>query len=327
MSDQALEQSQPSVEDRMLALVSDEPPPKEEAEEQEEAPQENDPEAAEAEAEESEPQGEEQPDAEEPEATEAELVEINVDGESYDVPTKVRDAILATSEGQMLQADYTRKTQELAEQRKQLEQSQAQLQQAAQLQQQSIAEYAELTSLDKQLQQYNQVDWNALYDSDPAEFVRLKEQARDLRDTRVNLANQIGLKHQQQYEQNAQARIQIIEEGKKTLTKEIPNWNADLGKTISQYAIDKFGFTESEMNDIVDPRVVKVLYTAYQRDKQVTNKPITDKRVANLPKVSKPGGNNKPSVAQSREAEARKQLKKTGSMDAAQALFLARIQK
>jgi hypothetical protein len=317
MSDQALEQSQPSVEDRMLALVSDEPPQKEEAE-QEAAPQENEQEVEEAQAEESEPEGDEQPEAEEPEATEAELVEIDVDGETYQVPEVLKDKF-------MLQADYTRKTQEVAEQRKQVELAQAQLQQAAQLQQQSIAEYAELTALDKQIQQYNQVDWNALYESDPAEFVRLKEQSRDLRDTRSHIANQIQLKHQQQYEQNLQARIQLKEEGLKVLTKEIPNWNADLGKTISHYAIEKFGFTASEMNEIIDPRVVKVLYTAYQRDKQVTNKPITDKRVANLPKVSKPGGNNKPSVAQSREADARKALKKTGSMDAAQALFLARL--
>jgi len=317
MSDQALEQSQPSVEDRMLALVSDEPTPKEEAE-QEAAPQENEQEVEEAQAEESEPEGDEQPEAEEQEATEAELVEIDVDGETYQVPEALKDKF-------MLQADYTRKTQEVAEQRKQVELAQAQLQQAAQLQQQSIAEYAELTALDKQIQQYNQVDWNALYESDPAEFVRLKEQSRDLRDTRGQLANQIQLKHQQQYEQNQQTRIQLREDGLKVLTKEIPNWSNDLGKTISQYAIEKFGFTASEMNEIIDPRVVKVLYTAYQRDKQVTNKPITDKRVANLPKVSKPGGNNKPSVAQSREAEARKALKKTGSMDAAQALFLARL--
>jgi len=317
MSDQALEQSQDvSIEDRMASLFT---PEEEQAAET--APQDNEVEVEESEEEET-PEGEkpeEQVEAEE-ETAEPDLVEIDVDGQSYKVPEALKDKI-------MLQADYTRKTQEVAEQRKQVEQAQAQLQQAAQLQQQSLVEYAQLVALDNQLNSYNQVDWNALYDSDPAEFVRLKEARRDLVDTRTQLANQVTIQQQQQAEAQQQNLAKIVEEGKKVLAREIPSWNAELATTINNFAMEKFGFTAAEMNSVIDPRVVKVLHKAYLYDKQLSNKPITDKRVANLPKVSKPGGVSKQTISQTQEADARKALKKTGSTDAAQAVFLARYSK
>lgn len=313
MSDQAIEQSPPSIEDRMMALVEPEP----EEEQQEAAPQENEEEAPEAE--ETDTPEEEQVEAEAEEA-EPELVEIEVDGASYKVPEALKDKI-------MLQADYTRKTQEVAEQRKQVETAQLQLQQAVQLQHQSLAEYAQLMALDNQLQQYQAVDWNGLYDTDPAEFVRLKEARRDLIDTRAGLATQITSKQQQQFTEQQQMRAQAIEEGAKIVAKEIPNWNNELARTLNAFAVEKFGFTPEEVGQVIDPRVVKLLHKAYLYDKQQSNKPLTDKRVANLPKVSKPGGATQKTVAQSREADARKALKKTGSIDAAQAVFLARYSK
>jgi hypothetical protein len=319
MSDQALEQSQDvSIEARMASLLS---PEQEEEEQAEAAPQDNEVETEESEA--VETQEEENPDEQveaEEETAEPDLVEVEVDGQSYKVPEVLKDKI-------MLQADYTRKTQEVAEQRKQLELGQAQLQQAAQLQQQSLAEYAQLVALDNQLNSYNQVDWNALYDSDPAEFVRLKESRRDLIDQRAQIAHQVTVQQQQQAAKQQETLIQVIEEGKKVLAREIPSWNTELANSINKFAIDKFGFTPEEVNAVIDPRVVKVLHKAYLYEKQLSNKPLTDKRVANLPKVSKPGGASKQTVSQSKENDARKILKKTGSTDAAQAVFLARYSK
>lgn len=317
MSDQAIEQSQElSIEDRFQNLLAQDEP------EEEPQQQDNDEEATEAEEVETQEGDEpdEQVEAEEEEA-EPDLVEIEVDGESYKVPEALKDKI-------MLQADYTRKTQEVAEQRKAVEQAQAQLQVQAQLQQQSLAEYARLTAINDQLQQYNQVDWNALYDSDPAEFVRLKEGRRDLIDQYNGLNNAIAQQQQQQIAKQQEITLQAVQEGQKVLAREIPNWNTDLAKTLNSFAVEKFGFTPEEVNAVIDPRVVKLLHKAYLHDKQVSNKPITDKRVANLPKVSKPGSKNtQANIATSREQEARKALKKSGSIDAMQAVLMARYTK
>jgi hypothetical protein len=318
MSDQAQEQS-PSIEDRFMAVL--EPEQQDEApEEQEAAPQDNAEEETEADSQDTpDEESEEQVEAEE-EESEPDLVEVEVDGQSFKVPEVLKDKI-------MLQADYTRKTQEVAEQRKQVEQAQVQLQQAAQFQQQSLAEYAELLTIDKQLQDYSQVNWNALIDSDPVEFMRLSQARNDLKEARGNLTAQLNQKYEQQQYQQLEAQKKLLDDGFQTLTKEIPNWNTELARTLNHFAVEKFGFTKAEMDAVVDPRVVKVLHAAFQLQKQATNRPLTDKKVANLPKVSKPGSVSKQTAMQSQESDARKALKKTGSVDAAQAVFLARYSK
>jgi hypothetical protein len=316
MSDQAQEQS-PSIEDRFMAVLEPELQDEAAEPEQEAAPQDNAEEETEADSQDTpDEESEEQVEAEE-EESEPDLVEVEVDGKSFKVPEVLKDKI-------MLQADYTRKTQEVAEQRKQVEHAQVQLQQAAQFQQQSLAEYAELLTIDKQLQDYSQVNWNALIDSDPVEFMRLSQARNDLKEARGNLTAQLNQKYEQQQYQQLEAQKKLLDDGYQTLTKEIPNWNTELARTLNHFAVEKFGFTKAEMDAVVDPRVVKVLHAAYQLQKQATSKPLTDKKVANLPKVSKPGSVSKQSVIQSRENDARKALKKTGSTDAAQAVFEAR---
>lgn len=316
MSDQANEQSQElSIEDRFLALElqKDENKPEEE-EAGETAPQENEEEATEASEEDTQETEQDEPVEEE---AESELVEIEVDGEQYKVPEALKDKF-------MLQADYTRKTQEVAEQRKQVEQSWQQLQQAATIQQNNIQEYARLMAIDSQLQNYQQADWNALYNSDPVEFVRLKEEHRDLIDSRNYLVNTINTKQQQAQAEQQQNLAKIIEEGKQVLAREIPNWNADTAKKLGQYGIEKYGFKQEEMQNVIDPRMVKVLHKAYLYDQLNNGKSVTQKKVQNLPKVSKPGTVSNKTLNKQQDNDLRKNLKRSGSVDDMAAILLSR---
>jgi hypothetical protein len=244
------------------------------------------------------------------------------------VPEALKDKI-------MLQADYTRKTQEVAEQRKIVEKAQADLQLQAQLQNESIGEYAHLVALDNQLKAFESIDWNQKYDEDPAEFVRLKEMRRDLLDQRQNLTNQLGQKSEQILAQKHQQNLQVLQEASAKVPETIKGWNQTLAKELGEYAV-KNGIPASvvypQINErgymlspgLVDPTQLSILHKAYLYDKQQSGKPLTEKKVANLPKVSKPGGPSNKSVNQSRVDEARKNLKKSGSVDAAQDYFLAK---
>jgi hypothetical protein len=314
MSDQAQEQSL-SIEERMMAVLEPEEEEVEETESEEAAPQDNGEEAEESE--EVENPEEDEVETEE-EAEEPDLVEIEVDGESFKVPEVLKDKF-------MLQADYTRKTQEVAEQRKLVEQAQAQLQTQAQLQQQNLEDYAKLIATDKQLQGYQQVDWNALYDSDPAEFVRLKEAYRELKDSRTEMTQTLTMKQQQQIAEQQSQLQRATEEGNAVLTKEIPNWNPTKGKEIKEYAVTTLRFKPEELNAVTDPRVVIALYKAQQFDKLKAGKSVTEKKVQNLPKVSKPGSPSNKTINKTQEEALRKNLRRTGSTDDAAALFLSRI--
>ena len=83
--------------------------------------------------------------------------EIEHEGRKYLVPSALKPLLL-------MQADYTRKTQEVAEQRRAV---QAERQALHQTSQAELDAYAHATTLAGRLAQYQQVDWRAWHDSDP----------------------------------------------------------------------------------------------------------------------------------------------------------------
>ena len=107
---------------------------------------------------------EEQTNVEE-EALQPQTFTVKVDGQEVEV---TQDELI---NGYSRQQDYTRKTQELAQQRKTIEQQQAELAQRD-------AIYSQLLpKMEAQLkgELANEPDWNALYEDDPVGYVREKQ--------------------------------------------------------------------------------------------------------------------------------------------------------
>jgi hypothetical protein len=80
-------------------------------------------------------------------------------GEKYVLPAKLKPI----TDGVMMQADYIRKTQKLADQRRFVEEQAKQLQSAAQFQAAAQKDFAELTTLDSKLEQFKHVEWSNLW--------------------------------------------------------------------------------------------------------------------------------------------------------------------
>ena len=78
-----------------------------------------------------------------------------------------KDALEKLKAERLMQADYTRKTQEVAEQRRTFDAEREQFQRAAQTHQQYLREIGQLTGIDERLAQFSQVNWQALTDQDP----------------------------------------------------------------------------------------------------------------------------------------------------------------
>ena len=84
------------------------------------------------------------------------------------------------------------------------------------------------------------------------------------------------------------------EKAVETLEIEIPEWSNDLYGKILKTGVD-YGFTKEEMNAMTDPRAVKALNDARKwREYQAAKPTAVDKRVAAVPKVTKPGAGEKP---------------------------------
>jgi hypothetical protein len=325
MSDQVVEQSPQSRLEAMLGddIQSDVQPT--EVPEEELKPQE-----AEAEAEVPEEGAEEEavddaPDdqAEEEEQSQDEvpaILKLKVNGEEVEKPL---DEVVALAQQGL---DYTQKTQQVAEQRKELEayaqqikmQEQA-FQEQMQLNNVLIEDVAKITALDQQLGQYSNVNWQELSDNDFVEAQKHFFTYNQLQQQRSALVSQFEAKKQQIASQQAQLMSERVAKGKELLAKEIPGWSQETTQQLVSVG-KEYGFSDAELNSIVDPRHVKVLHDAMQWRKLQQNSTVK-KKVSSAKPVVRPGAKDTKAEATSNVRNLREQLRKTGKADAAQKLI------
>ena len=118
----------------------------------------------------------------------------------------------------------------------------------------------------KQLQQFEQLDWNAVIDSDPVQAMKLQQQYQSLQGMRNQVTTRIQQVSQQQFHQQQQHVAKLVETGAAVLSKDIAGWSPELAKSLKSYGQDKGGFSADEMSQIYDPRHVKILHKAYLYD-------------------------------------------------------------
>jgi len=319
------EQTQPGslweAQEALLKMTEPEgeTPETEEAEpteEEESQPIEEDESFEEESEEEEEPEGEEE--SEETDGEEKELYAVTVNGEEQAVTL---DELLS---GYSRQSDYTRKTQEIASERKGMEELQQQYNsQVAQIQQER-QQYVEaltnmISSQGSELEQYSNIDWNALRESDPIEYVTAKEQYREAQE-RVQ-----GMQYQQQQAAQAQqaemtkAHHQVVQAERGKLVEALPEWGdadkrKELTENLQSYARDQ-GFSQQELNSLVDHRSVLVLLKAQQYD-QLQNSDVKSKKLKNKPKVIRSGtGTTSKGTSKSKRAAKMKRLQSSGHVD------------
>ena len=323
MSDQVPEQSPQSRLETMLgdSIESDVKPP-ELQEEEEQTPLEAEAEATEeVESEEATEEPDEEVEEEEQSQDEVPaILKLKVNGEDVEKPL---DEVVALAQQGL---DYTQKTQQVAEQRKELEAyaQQIQLQEQAfqeqmQLNNVLIEDVAKITSLDQQLNQYANVNWNQLSDNDFVEAQKLFFTYNQLQQERSQLVSQFEAKKQQVVQKQTQLMSEKIAKGKEILAKEIPNWSPETNQALLSTGKD-YGFSDAELNSIVDPRHVKVLHDAMQWRKLQQNSTVKNK-ISNAKPVVKPGAKDSKTEATSNHRKLRESLRKTGKSDMAAKLI------
>ena len=215
----------------------------------------------------------------------------------------------------MMQADYQRKTAELARQREEVQQSlrqgiekeREQYKQALDVQQKLVWSLA--------AQDLQNADMDKLATEDPAEYIRVQN--------RLNKFNQVIQGIQAEQQKLAQQELEhlqkdVLPKAAEQIQRDIPNWGPEVKQTLIKTGMD-YGFSQEELHAVVDPRVIKVLHDAYQYQQYKAQKPIADKKVVAKPKVLKPGTKQ---VVKDDGGDAMKRLKQTGRyQDAAEAIL------
>lgn len=195
------------------------------------------------------------------EVTQEELDEIEHEGEKFKIPKKLKDAFLR-------QADYTQKTQQVAEQRRAIEVEREQFSNIQRVHQQHLQEIATVTAIDNQLSQFREVNWQGLSDQDPVQAQKLFFQFNQLQTQRGQLVAQIQQKQAQALNEQQQSVAKQIQEGQAELQRDIKGWSPEIQAKLLSYG-KEVGFKENELQGITDPRSVKLLHKAFMYDQLV----------------------------------------------------------
>ena len=283
-----------------------------EAQAQPEEPVEQEIEAVEYESEDSQ-EYEESDEPEEPIPT----YKVKVGKEELEVPL---DELL---KGYSRTADYTRKTQEIAETRKAVEAERQKIEEAARLRD----TYAQRLSVIEQMlsQGEKAEDLAALKETDPIGYaVKVAEQTEREKQLAAVRAEQQRIAQQQQSEQQERLQAHLQAESVK-LQEAIPEI-ADPVKgqaiktDIRNYA-KKLGFSDQELAQVYDSRAVTAIYKAMQYDKLTAGKSEAVKKVTQAPRMMRPGTST-PEARESQEGKKlREQLKRSGNKNDAARIF------
>jgi hypothetical protein len=315
-----------AAQEALLGLMEpeEEKPKEEEAQptEEEESTEETQDESLE---EESEEESEEEEAEESDEEEEEELLyAVKVDGEEQEVSL---DELL---KGYSRQSDYTRKTQDLSTERKEMESLQERYNSEMsqiQAERQQYTEYlnqiveSSMGGLDK----YANLDWERLKESDPIEYVTKREEYREAQEKIQSMRNEQVTAQQKQAEESKQLHAQMVQEEHNKLVSVEPDWGEpekqkELAGTVRKYALSQ-GFSEEELNSLVDHRSVLVLMKAAKFD-AIDKADIKSKKLKNKPKVIRSGrGRTKGENSKSKRTAQMKRLKESGHINDASALF------
>jgi uncharacterized protein YlxP (DUF503 family) len=209
---------------------------------------------------------------------ESDLAELEWDGAKYQVPKNMKDAFMRNE-------DYTRKTQELAEQRKSVDQ----LRELSQTKQMDSAfaesvqpDMQQVAMIDAYLAQVSKMDMSNM--SMDAVF-RQKMEIDNLKERRHELKTAMAEKRQQ-FNQSVAERIKELRgKSREMASKSIQGFSEQTEADMRKFAVAE-GLAEPEVDNVLlDPRSYKIIWKAMQFDKVQAGTVKADNAV----KALKPG--------------------------------------
>ena len=250
------------------------------------------------------------------EVQEPQRFRVKVDNEELEVDL---DELI---KGYSRTSDYTKKTQNLAEQRKAVESERTKIDEAAKLRD----TYAQRLQVIEQMLTQPTEDLTALKDNDPVGYaIKVAENMEREKQLAAVRAERESVQARQVADNQERLKSHIAQEAER-LRSAIPDFSDEvkgevIRKEIRDYA-KSVGWSDQELSQVYDHRAVLTLYRAMQFDKLQKSKPAVQKRVAEAPKSLAPGVGS-PRLDKDGEMAKKltKQLKATGRPRDAAKLF------
>lgn len=242
------------------------------------------------------------------------LYTVKIDGEEHSV------TLDELQKGYSRQQAFTKRSMELAEQRKAFESEQAQVQQLRDAYKQQLDQWSAVNQQTFQ----QEPDWAALAQTmDASDLVVAKAQW----DQEKAAATQVEAERQrlseQQMQEQGQKMQQHLAAQREQMLERLPQWRDEdvrdaERQEVIKYAQRRIGFSEEEIANASDARAIELLYKAWKWDNLQEKKPVAKKRTQKAPKMSKSGKpTTKKQVATRQRQKSLDRLSSEGSIDAA----------
>ena len=245
---------------------------------------------------------------EEPQST----YKVKVAGQDYDVTL---DELI---NGYSRDADYRRKTEDLAYDKKNFQTEADNLRQSYS---QKLQEVNKLMSFAQtQLNQESNVDLNKLYEEDPTEAAKIDHRIRRKKEMLQKSMEELKSKQQAEYQNflvNEQRQLQ-----RKMPEFSDPEKSSSIQSKMRTF-LQGYGFNDQEIGSVADHRVVLIINDAMKYRNFEKSKPSIAKKIAKPGKVLSSGvKKDKNDINFEKRREKLGRLKKSGSIKDAQSIFL-----
>ena len=250
-----------------------------------------------------------------------EVYTVKVDGQEVEV------TLDELQSGYSRQQAYTKRSMELADQRKAFEAEQAETRQIRD------AYAQQLDQLAAQIQQTTQQepDWRALAETMSerdlflykAEWDQQKEYQKQVQAEQQRIASEQSREQEQELRKH-------LEVQRTDMLNRIPAWQDEdvreaERREVITYAQKRIGFSEEEIANASDSRAIELLYKAWRWDQLQDKAPAAKKRTRKSPKMAKAGRpKTKREVANRSQRDARKRFESAGTVDAAVEYLMGR---
>ena len=249
---------------------------------------------------------------------------VRVDGDDLEV---TEEELL---KGYSRQSDYSKKTQELAEQRQGLEAMTQENAAARERMSQLIPELeANLLKIQQGLDA--EPNWDALYKQDPTKAIRIERDFNRRKEANKQqlaaLAQEKQRLHVEQESHTAQARDQFLNQQANLLIENIPEWKDDKRALSEKAAIEEWSLkngylSKDRIANIMDWGSVAMMRKAWLYDQ---GKVAVKKAQAKSSQTLSPGNKTRSAPTRSAYRDQQARLRKTGNTKDAEALIAMQL--
>lgn len=182
--------------------------------------------------------------------------DIEWSGKTFKGPKGLKDGLL-------MQADYTRKTQEVAATRKELDAEKARIVQQAQATEEELGIRANLHHVNGELKRLESFDWNAyqaMRREDPLGADEAWQYVQHLKGQKADAERHLGDRQRARFEEAQRETAKRFEETN-AFKKTIPGWSPDMDSKVIDFAKSE-GITNEQLAGVMSPAVYKILNLA-----------------------------------------------------------------